>query len=55
VALYQEAREHRVDALDASRLGNLLAIGARLIESQELERRIEALEQQMTRARNGRG
>jgi hypothetical protein len=52
VALYHEARERRLDALDASRMGNLLAVAARLLEGQELERRIEALEQQAKRAKD---
>jgi len=42
--LYREARSGRVETQDASRLGNLLAILGRLIETSDLERRLEALE-----------
>lgn len=44
VRLYAEARYGQLDTQDASRLGNLLAIVARLIESSDLERRLTDLE-----------
>ena len=42
--LYGEARHGQLDALEASRLGNLLAIIGRLIEGSDLEQRIAELE-----------
>ena len=42
--LYVEARDGRRDVSDASKLGNLLAIIARMLEGSDLERRIEAIE-----------
>jgi hypothetical protein len=42
--LYKLARLGDVSVGDASKLGNLLFLAARLIEGQELEERVEALE-----------
>lgn len=42
--LYREARGGKIETADASRLGNLLAIVARILSDSELEARIEALE-----------
>lgn len=42
--LYREARAGKIETADASRLGNLLAIVARILSDSELEARIEALE-----------
>jgi hypothetical protein len=42
--LFLDARHGTVSAPDAARLGYLLSLIGRLIESGELERRIEALE-----------
>lgn len=42
--LYREARAKQLDVADASKLGNLLFLVGRLIEGQELEARISALE-----------
>lgn len=42
--LYREARAGKIDVADASRLGNLLSILARILSDSELEARIEALE-----------
>jgi len=47
--LYREARTGDIEVSDASRLGNLLHILARLIETGDLEKRLEALE-----AKNGK-
>ena len=44
--LYREARTGGLPVGDASRLANILAIAARLIESQEIEERVQRLEQQ---------
>ncbi|HEU0044208.1 hypothetical protein [Sphingomonas sp.] len=43
--LYREARAGKIETADASRLGNLLSIVARILSDSELEARIEALEQ----------
>jgi len=42
--LYREARSGRLDVADASRLANMLYILSRILETSELEKRIEALE-----------
>lgn len=42
--LYREARVNQIDVADASRLANILQIMSRLIETSDLEARIEALE-----------
>lgn len=42
--LYREAKAGQRDVSDASKLGNLLALLARLIEASDLEQRLEALE-----------
>jgi hypothetical protein len=44
--LYNQARRGEISASDASKLGSLLALIARLIEGGELERRLVALEEQ---------
>jgi hypothetical protein len=49
--LYFEARQHRLDVLDASRLGNLLAVIARVLEGSELERRLEAVEERLEKGK----
>lgn len=42
--VYRRARSEELDAQTASRLANILQILARLIETSDLEKRIEALE-----------
>ena len=42
--LYREARAGTVDVSDASKLANMLNILARLIETSDLEKRLEVLE-----------
>lgn len=42
--LYRQARGGSIAVADASRLGNLLFLAARLLEGQELEARVQALE-----------
>ncbi|MGH8049082.1 MAG: hypothetical protein ACREPB_00305 [Arenimonas sp.] len=42
--LYREARNKKIDVADASRLANMLSILSRILESSELEKRIEILE-----------
>lgn len=42
--LYAEARAGDIDVSDASKLANLLQILARVIETSDLEKRLEALE-----------
>lgn len=42
--LYREARSGRLDVADASRLANMLYILSRILETSELEKRVEALE-----------
>ena len=44
--LYAEARQGRLDAQTASRLANIVALAARMIEGAELEERIAKLERQ---------
>ena len=44
--IYREAKGGKINTQDASRLANILAILARLIEGSELEARITALEGQ---------
>ncbi len=44
-AVYREARAGRLDIADASKLGNILSLLARMIESGDVEQRVEALEQ----------
>lgn len=44
-AVYREARAGRLDIANASKLGNILSLLARMIESGDVERRVEALEQ----------
>ena len=44
VRVYVEARQGRLDVVEASRLGNILAIIGRLIEGADLEPRIAELE-----------
>lgn len=45
--IYFEGKHGKRDVLDASRLGNLLAVIARVLEGSELERRLEALERKV--------
>jgi hypothetical protein len=45
VKLYKAARRGELDIADASKLGNLLFLAARLLEGQELEARVARLEQ----------
>lgn len=47
--LYREGKAGRRDMADVSRLGNLLAILGRLIETSELEARVVRLEEQALR------
>jgi len=42
--VYREARTGKIDTADASRLGFLLVSLAKIMESSDLEQRIEALE-----------
>ena len=42
--VYREARTGKIDTADASRLGLLLVSLAKIMESSDLEQRIEALE-----------
>lgn len=42
--LYREAKAGKRDVQDASRLGNMLAIMARMIEGSDYEKRLAALE-----------
>ena len=42
--LYKLARKGEVDTLDAHRMAGILNLAARLIEGQELEKRVESLE-----------
>lgn len=42
--LYRQARTGDIEVADASRLGNLLQILGRMIETSDLEKRLEALE-----------
>lgn len=42
--LYREARAGKVDVSDASKLANILSVLARIIQSSEIESRLEALE-----------
>lgn len=42
--LYREARSGRLDVADASRLANMLYILSRILETSELEKRVDALE-----------
>ncbi len=46
--VYREARGGSLDVGDASRLGNLLLILARLIEESDLEARLTALERELS-------
>lgn len=46
--LYRQARAGEIEVADASRLGNLLQILGRMIETSDLEQRLEKLE-----AKNG--
>lgn len=43
--LYREARSNQLEVSDASRLANVLQILARCIETGDLERRLQALEE----------
>lgn len=43
--LYREARNGRIDVSDASKLANMLSILSRILETTDLEKRIEELEQ----------
>ncbi len=42
--LYRMAREGELDISDASKLANILALIARMVEGSDLEARLEALE-----------
>jgi hypothetical protein len=52
--LYHEARHGRLDVLDASRLGNLLALVGRLLEGAELEQRVAQIEERLAANRRSR-
>ena len=43
--LYREAKAGKRDVSEASKLANMLALIARIIEGGEIERRLEALEE----------
>lgn len=47
--LYRDGRQGRVDPSDASKLGSLLALACRLVESSDLERRLDELEASLPR------
>jgi hypothetical protein len=51
VRVYREARQGQLDMPDASRLVFMLTAIGRLIESSELEQRLEKVEAQMDRVR----
>lgn len=42
--LYREARNGKIDVSDASKLANMLSILSRILETTDLEKRIEELE-----------
>ncbi len=42
--LYREARNGKIDVADASKLANMLSILSRILESSDLEKRVEELE-----------
>tara|TARA_B100000405_G_scaffold302449_1_gene265777 strand:+ start:974 stop:1258 length:285 start_codon:yes stop_codon:yes gene_type:complete len=42
--LYREARNGKIDVSDASKLANMLSILSRILETSDLERRVEKLE-----------
>src|SRR3954462_15546799 len=44
--VYREARAGRLDVADASKLANILQIMGRMIETTEVETRLDALERQ---------
>jgi hypothetical protein len=46
--LYLQGREGHRDVAEVSRLANVLALIGRLLEGSELERRLEALEHQLS-------
>jgi len=43
--LYRDARQGALDVADASKLANILYIAGRLLERQELEARVQKLEE----------
>lgn len=47
--LYSEARNKQIDVADASRLGNLLSILARVISDNDLEARLDEIEKRLGR------
>jgi hypothetical protein len=51
-ALYKAARAGEINVGDASKLGNLLGIIARVIETSELETELEALKHELTDRRS---
>jgi len=42
--LYREARNGKIDVSDASKLANMLSILSRVLETSDLEKRVEQLE-----------
>lgn len=52
--LYREARGRRLDVADASRMANILQILSRLIETSDLEARVERLEANRLLEESGR-
>lgn len=46
--IYREARAGKLDVSDASRLSNMLAVLARMLETSDLEKRVESLENQQS-------
>jgi hypothetical protein len=51
-SIFREARAGRLDVADASKLVNILAVLARLIESSDLEKRIEQIEKSLKQEGN---
>src|SRR3954449_8088638 len=49
--VYREARAGRLDVADASKLANILQIMGRMIETSEVETRLDALERRQGAAR----
>jgi hypothetical protein len=54
VSLYREARAGKLDPLSAWRLGSLLMLACRMIESSEIEERLAAVEERLAKGSKGR-
>jgi len=53
-ALYREARTGKIDTQDATRLAYLLQILAKIIETGDIEKRLEQLEAAQEQSNNGK-